>query len=302
MTRSVSSAWMLCAALLAAGCAVQKEEDRARDDRLVSIFRASKGTPYQFKAKEVIYDYNQVRRALLVRRDYMLSDEEIRNNLKQLENELQKAAAWPFEPERHGLPRTSAAPEIDGDCSEAAWEKALAFRGAFPAGGTERRNDSSVWKLMYDENHLYFAAEFPDSDLQRGEPGRPFYGDSFELFILPEKRYCTYVELVFSPWNERHTKWVHQTPRGRAEITDYSPDSLLVRTEIMPGGWRLEGRIAFGELPSYLRGGPPQSGETLHVMMVRIDRNQPEERTLFVPVPFLPDGHNIYGYMKLTLE
>ena len=301
MIRSVSSAWMLCAILLATGCTTQKKEDRARDERLVSIFRSSKGTPYQFKAKEVIYDYNQVRRALLVRHDYMLSDAEIRRKLKQLETELQEGAAWSFEPEQHKLPRTSAAPEINGDFSEAAWANALTFRGEFPAGDVKKQNDSSVWKLMYDEEYIYFAAEFPDSDLQRGTSGMPFKGDSFELFILPEKRYCTYVELVFSPWNECYTKWVHQTPRGRAEPTDYSPGSLLVRTKIVPRGWRLEGRIAFGELPSYLRGGPPRSGETLHVMMVRIDKNRTGKNILFVPVPFLPDGHNIYGYMKLTL-
>ena len=174
MIRSVSSAWMLCAVLLTTGCTTQKKEDCARDERLVSIFRSSKGTPYQFKAKEVIYDYNQVRRALLVRHDYMLSDAEIRRNLKQLETELQEAANWPFKPEKHKLPRALSKPVIDGDFSETAWKNALTFNGEYPAGNTEKQTNSAVWKMMYDETYFYFAAEFPDADLQNRHP-RLFY-------------------------------------------------------------------------------------------------------------------------------
>ena len=300
MKRFRSALFLFCAGLLTAGCV--NTEDRERDDRLVSFFRSSPGTPYQFKAKEVIYDYNQVRRALLVRRDYMLSNSEIRENLRKLEKELQEAASWPFKPEGHNLPRALSKPVIDGDLSDTAWEKALTFKGEYPAGGTEKQKNSAVWKMMYDETYLYFAAEFPDADLRKTSSGAIYHADSFELFLLPEKRYWTYVELVCSPWNEIYTKWLHQTPRGRIEISDYSPKSLSIQTRIGKDGWQLEGRIAFLDLPAYLRGGKPQSGETLYAMMIRIDKKKTEKHKLFVPVPFLPDGHNIYGYMKLTLE
>ena len=300
MKRFRSALFLFCAGLLTAGCV--NTEDRERDDRLVSFFRSSPGTPYQFKAKEVIYDYNQVRRALLVRRDYMLSDSEIRENLRKLEKELQDAASWPFKPEEHKLPRALSKPVIDGDLSETAWEKALTFKGEYPAGGTEKQKNSAVWKMMYDENYFYFAARFPDTDFQKAPPETPYLADAFELFILPEKRYWTYVELVFSPWNDIYTKWVHQTPRSRMELSDYSPQTLLVRTKKNSGSWQLEGRIAFCELPAYLRGGVPRSGETLHAMMIRFDKNRTGEKKTFVPVPFLYDGHNIFGYMKLNLE
>ncbi|MBO5307144.1 MAG: hypothetical protein J6C40_03985 [Lentisphaeria bacterium] len=291
---------ILAVASVLSGCA--GKDDRKRDERLVSLFRSSAGAANQYKAKEVIYDYNQVRRALLVRHDYMLSDEQIRENLKKLETELETAREFPHPPPEFTLPKCTVPPVLDGDFSEKAWEKALSFSGEYLLNCTEKKNDSAVWKIMYDENYFYFAARFPDTDFQKAPPETPYLADAFELFILPEKRYWTYVELVFSPWNDIYTKWVHQTPRSRMELSDYSPQTLLVRTKKNSGSWQLEGRIAFCELPAYLRGGVPRSSETLHAMMIRFDKNRTGEKKTFVPVPFLYDGHNIFGYMKLNLE
>ena len=87
-----------------------------------------------------------------------------------------------------------------------------------------------------------------------------------------------------------------------------APDGGLVVPERIPTldaatlrSWRglpyAEVALPFAELPGYMRGNVPRAGETLSLMLVRTD-----DAVRRVPIPFLYDGHNIFGYMRATLR
>ena len=191
----------------------------------------------------------------------------------------------------------------DGFPDETFWkDSSLHWTGEYRLNQTELQNNSARWYLGYDSEYLYFKASFPDESICLAATDSLYEADSFELFILPEERYHTYVELVFSPDGRQYTRWVSQTTRSRYELSDYAPESLRSRTEKLKTGWSIEGRIGFRDLPAYLRGNPARPGETLRLMMLRIDRSGKGTRTVSTPVPFLYDGHNIFAYMKLTLQ
>ena len=278
-------------------------QDEQRDRRLVALFRSSHGQPWQWKAKEVIYDYNQVRRALLVRHDYMGRDGENRRRLDQLEREIRTGVEWKEPIREYTVPCLPASARRNGFPIREFWERcALNWEGEFPLNRTGKSGIPARWRLCYDSEYLYFQAHFPDRELCLPETDALYEYDSFELFIMPEERYHTYVELVFSPDGRRYARWVSQTPRSRYELSDYTPASLRTEAESVACGWRIEGRIGFRDLPAYLRGNPARSGETLRLMMLRIDRSGRGTKEISTPVPFLYDGHNIFGYMKLTLQ
>lgn len=282
---------------------IRREQDHELDRRLVELFRSSSGRPWQWKAKEVIYDYNQVGRALLVRHDYMGSNREIRRRLKALEKEIRIGQNWKERIREYCVPKVPGSVLKNGFPDETFWkDSSLHWTGEYRLNQTELQNNSARWYLGYDSEYLYFKASFPDESICLAATDSLYEADSFELFILPEERYHTYVELVFSPDGRQYTRWVSQTTRSRYELSDYAPESLRSRTEKLKTGWSIEGRIGFRDLPAYLRGNPACPGETLRLMMLRIDRSGKGTRTVSTPVPFLYDGHNIFAYMKLTLQ
>jgi len=290
------------AAILAIRCHVMAMQDKARDQRLVEYYRASIGKPFQWKAKEVIYGYNKVRRAVLVTPDDAIEAREVRENLKKLEEEIRFGMNWKHQPPELKLPKCKVPPEIDGKADDAAWTNALVFHGEYPVNHDIRSHESSEWKLMYDAEYLYFFCNFTDSSIVQSKDSRLYHGDSFELFIMPEIRYHTYVELVFSPNGKKYTRWISQTDRGRFELSDYAPETLFVASQTRKDGYSIEGRIGFQDLPAYLRGNKAHPGETIRLMMLRINRDTSGNKISSTPVPFLYNGHNIYGYMKLCLD
>lgn len=273
------------------------------DDSLIALFRASRGKPWQWKAKEVIYDYMQVQRALLVRRDYMGKNEEIRTRLRTLEREISNSRNWAEPIREYVIPKLPEQQRLNGYPSPAYWEeKALVWQGEYPLGRTALQENSARWRLCYDTEYLYFKAAFPDRSRFLSPSEQLYDQDAFELFILPEIRFYTYVELVISADNRHYTRWVNQTERSRYELSHFTPATLETKTAEHDGFWEIEGRIGFVELPGYLHGNPAKSGESIRLMMLRIDAAPAGEKQVFSPVPFLYDGHNFFGYMKFTLQ
>lgn len=280
----------------------QQNHDRLRDQRLVTFFRTSQGTPYQWKAKEVIYDYSQVRRAILTPRTQEGTPSQIRQGLDTLEKEIKLGVDWQENPPILKLPRTDRPPEIDGIPDDIAWSQALSFYGEYPLNSNQNNSNSSIWMLVYDQEYLYFAVVFNDKNCWSADSPSLYHGDALELFIMPEIRYYTYVELVFSPDGRKYTQWVNQTLRGRYELSEYHPKSLKIATRQDSNGYMIEGRIGFRDLPGYLRGNPAQPGETIRLMMLRINSDGIAKPTTSTPIPFLYDGHNYFGYMTVTLQ
>src|SRR5262249_9333793 len=94
--------------------------------------------------------------------------------------------------------------KIDGALDEAAWQKADVLK-VF-AVYWEHRSPKTATKarLLWDDNHLYFAAELEDSDLyadvtQRN--GMTWTNDVFELFFKPSIRKLAYYEFQVNAAN-----------------------------------------------------------------------------------------------------
>lgn len=276
--------------------------DRDLDNRLIHYFRQSDGKAYQWKAKEVAYDYNQVRRAILVPRTEEGSKEELRKNFQKLEREIKMGEDWGESVRSFILPAATSLPTIDGEFDEDVWRHALRLYGQYPLNTAEKQETADNWLVFYTPQYFCFAAEFRDDFIDQRQNVPLYEGDALELFIMPEERYHTYVELVFAPDGKCYTQWVSQTQRSRYELTEYHPKTLKMAAKKFPGGYRIEGMIGFADLPGYLLGNPAKSGEKLRMMMLRMDRQKDGTQTVGVPVPFLYDGHNYFGYMNLTLQ
>ena len=68
-------------------------------------------------------------------------------------------------------------------------------------------------------------------------------------------------------------------------------------------GFRLETTIPWRALPEYTRGNPPRAGEVLYFMLVRTNSEKSGERVrVTTPVPLLYSPHNLFGYIKATLQ
>lgn len=276
-------------------------EDANRERRLINLVQNSENQPYQWKAKEISFPHVRLRRSLLVPHKDIGNPEGNRHFLDDLEKEIQIGLNWQESPPEIDMPHAEKAPEIDGIAEDEAWKNSLNFKGEYPLNSKDKIQDDSEWKLCWDENFIYFTCSFTDKSPEISNSERIYEGDSFELFIMPEERYHTYVELVFSPDGRQYTKWVTQSEKGRYEIADYKPESLTIATNQKENSFVIEGKIAFHDLPAYLRGNSPKAGEQLRLMMLRIDKSGDGFKK-FTPVPFLYDGHNIFGYMKITLQ
>ena len=248
---------------------------------------------------------NQVNRSYYSRRIAVLTDDlpdkaSARKDLEELREKIRIGREWRTPPFQGILPFTVQAPVIDGVLNDPVWEKILTFQGEYPVNSTRKEKAETLWKLAWDRKYLYFAFFAPDKKIFNDRE-LPFQADSLELFIMPDPRLGAYMELVFSPENDLYAKRACFADSAIYPIQPYRPKELLFRSQKVTGGYCVEGRIGFIELPGYLLGNEPCKGQSITLMMLRTDLSETGEHLLSSPVPFLYDGHNTKCYMKLTL-
>ncbi len=290
---------LLSAAALVGCLAGCRSADQVLIADLLERYAKRAGTPYEWKAGHLRHSHYQ-----LIRAELLGSSEgpweELRAKLRKLDADIRLGEEdWP-QPVTLNLPQAPVPPVIDGKLEEAAWKNALTFRGEYPLNSRKHQALPSVWKLMYDKEFLYFAVDFDDGDL-RINRDRLYWGDAVELFIMPDPRLHTYAEIVVAPDASHYQKWATTSVGEPFMIEHYEPASLMTAAAERPGGYRIEGRIGFRDLPGYLLGNPAEPGQTLRVMMIRMNLDG-DELSSSVPTPFLYDGHNTFGYMTLVLQ
>ncbi len=233
--------------------------------------------------------------------------------LTDLAGRLESVAEWP-PPGSFDVPRAAVPPVIDGVLDDAVWEGALTWRGAYPFNGTEPSGPATTWKMLWDENCLYFAFDCEDDDLvapvrKRDEP--VFFDDSVEMFLLPEPRHRVYWEIVVAPgdlvYDSLNCKLLESWGADidpRQDVAGLRCASTFRGTLNHPGdedrGYVIEAAVPFASLPEFTRC-PPRPGDQLRLMLVRLDRS----RGVFSAHAFRPLlawGHNIWNHATVTLS
>lgn len=106
-------------------------------------------------------------------------------------------------------PYTSAPVAIDGKLEESIWQKAIGYELSFSADkGCLPPVEAGVVKIAWDENYLYLACEFMDSDvIAKGDEDQMHhyrFGDLCELFLKPADK-PWYWELYVTPRGNKTT-------------------------------------------------------------------------------------------------
>ena len=230
---------------------------------------------------------------------------------------LERVADWPA-PKPVQAPMTTEAPAIDGKLDDRAWQQAAEFKGMYAFNTTEQvENPSTVWRVTWDANCLYFAFECADSDVVAPElprDGALYQHDCVEMFILPAWRTKTYWEVIVSPTamiydglHSKQDKRFGSVPREFEDIAGLKVGHVVHGTandsEDTDKGYTVEVAVPFDQLPAYMKGNKPQAGHVLHLMLARLDQNGGPEGKM-IPYAFQPLmnwGHNVWNHAELKL-
>lgn len=184
---------------------------------------------------------------------------------------------------------------LDGKSDEAAWKHAQAITTFVRPWLKEKQKPlrgTTVAKLLWDREYLYFFADMRDPDLFADvmkHDGALWTNDAFELFFLPDAAKPGYYEFEVNAANavldafypKRDLDHLVQL-FGRGEFRVESKVALrgtLNERSDADQGWSVEGRIPWID---FLRtGGRPEPGEQWRFSLCRCnhDKDQPFELT-----------------------
>ena len=276
---------------------------------LDSAFERCKGTFAEYPARRgktwfvrsafYFLEPTLIRPALLRQvADRVEADKRIRKIL----DDVRLGFSWRSPPAEIHVPYTPVTPEIDGQISPLEWKYALVWKGGIPLNKEWQPNDENIfWYVMYDRENLYVSASFEGNDFQIDKK-EPYKGDSFELFLMGDPDMQSYWEIVVSPENDRFTGWHMAGKYGeRCSRPGIAPHALRTAATKTPSGFSVEIAFPLSALSS-LKGAFPFPAGEFRFMMLRTAVEKNSRIRVCVPVPFLYDGHNIYGYMKATFN
>ncbi len=205
-------------------------------------------------------------------------------------------------PEAATLPELKQRPLLDGVLSPGEYEPAITFYGEYPLNGTEglESERNSVWHLGVYDDSLWCAASFEDLEIHSVLPerdGAPIYtGDSLEFFLRPNLDAVFYFEFIIGPEGQFFGRLHGNNPYGtHVVLAEVAPPEIAVRRE--EGKLTYEFAFPLRELvfPACIR----RKRNEFSFMMVRTNRNG-GSWLKSTPVPFLYDGHNIFGYLPVV--
>lgn len=226
----------------------------------------------------------------------------------------QGAAAWP-KPPRFRLPYAQSALTIDGKTDEAAWQNAAVFRTLYPFNKSEPASEpATTFRVLWNEEYMFFAFECADTDVQAKDverDGPVWEWDCVEVFLLPEFEAGQYWEIDVTPAGSIYDALNAKNFRGwgplaRPELslkglqTACAVDGTINNSDDVDGGYTIEIAVPFSQIPSYTRGNAPQPGDTLQMMLIRIDRNA-AVNTPYAFTPLHNWGHNIWNHAQAEL-
>jgi hypothetical protein len=255
--------------------------------------------------------------AAILRGDRPSTDEERATARSYFQQRLRVAKAgltWPTPP-TFDIPFAATPPRIDGSLDDPAWQSAATFNQMYRLGSTERTPGSTTWKVLWDRQYLYFAFECGDTDVQAltfERDGFIYSADCVEMFILPRLETGIYWEIIISPSGSVYDglqakKMNAWGPVGRPEIDmEGLKYGVLVRGTLNDAtdrdeGYTVEVAVPFSQLPEYHLA-TPQAGQTIRLMLVRLDGESQKNLSVYSFIPLLSWGHNIWNHATGRLK
>jgi hypothetical protein len=292
------------------------EEDRELARQVEEAVAQAQGTPAQEMANMVTSDW-QAKLLKQLKGQSSATPRSLADARKYLKESLEVLRKGPGWPVLKGLrvPYAKEKPKIDGKLDDPAWKDAAVFEGVYPFNQKEKVGfPGTVWRVMWDEECLYFAFDCKDADIVAPQMKRDdmvYSHDCVEMFILPEFRWGLYWELVISPTGSIYDglnakKFKGWGPETRAEETIAGlrvasvADGTPNQSDDTDRGYVVEVAVPFGQLPGYSRGNRPAAGDKLRFMLVRLDQNGKEMKA-YAFQPLLNWGHNIWNHAEAEL-
>lgn len=276
-------------------------------DELDTLFESCAGTPSEYAVRTA---KNWFMRCAFYRLDgsavrpaverQCRSDAEARKRIRMLSEDVRRGRNWKL-PQPELVVPFAGAVRIDGIISPEEYTRSVRLEGEIPVNEqTVKAGGGHRWYFAWDNRFFYFAAEISDQDIQLRKE-RPYEADSVELFLLPEPSLNSYWEIVVSPSGERFCAWHTLGKYGLRSSFFIEPGSLKTAARRSGSGYCVEIAFPFSALPS-LSKQLPYNGATVFLMTCRTDWQKNGGVAITAPVPLLYGGHNIYGYIKVTLK
>jgi hypothetical protein len=202
---------------------------------------------------------------------------------------------------------------LDGKLDEAAWQKAQVLQDFAAFWLNQKARSGTRARLLWDEQHLYFAADMDDADLYadvKERNGMTWTNDVFELFFKPAEDKLTYYEFQVNALNTQLELFLPSRGSGGyqrfAPLTRWGMESkvalhgTLNKWDDKDTGWTVEGRIPWSAFEA--SGGRPKAGAKWRFALCRYDYSVAYDKPdLSSTAPLTqPDFHHYEDYGTLT--
>lgn len=284
-----------------------KEEQNAKKVQSSEFYKQGKGSPAQFITDLRARLHHE---AAIVRGEKTVNYTKAVKKLSALYQEAEKGFNWKEPLPTAEIPHLAVRPIIDGTVKANEWSKALCFKGEYMLNKNKKTpHVPSLWYVGWTNTHLYFAARFLDADLnifsgklRDPAPSRIYEGDSLELFIRPCLDQLLYYEYIINPAGKQ-LSLMHGNNRygGHALLGNREKAGQVVAAAHDSKGFSVEIAVPLNSLHGFWCKRTPRSGDTFGFILVRTNLNA-KNNIKSSPVPFLYDGHNIFGYIKAKLK
>jgi hypothetical protein len=208
---------------------------------------------------------------------------------------------------------TKRAVRIDGELNDKAWDDAQPLTDFSSYWMKRKPSTRTRAMLLWDKDHLYFAADMEDHDLfalTRQRNGMTCEDDVFELFFKPSAKGLAYYEFQVNALNTHLELFLPSRGAGGyrrfAPLTKLGMESAvklngtLNKHDDRDKGWVVEGRIPWKAFEA--TGGRPKAGDKWKFALCRYDYSVYLERTELVSSAPLTqsDFHRYEDYGELT--
>jgi hypothetical protein len=266
-----------------------------------TFYNSGKGTPAEYITN---MRGKLIREAAIVRGGECGNYQEAVQKLADCYEMAQTGMTWKQTPVVVPLKKLFRRPTIDGRFCLAEWTEANQFQGEFLLGKTKKSNlFDTQWLIGTYENSLFIAVRFQDVDqnsipYQAGKSS-PWLGDALEVFIRPDLKDLFYYELVVNLEGELCTFWHLNDPYGGYHrLKECTNTAIKVKTSRTAREIIFELEIPMNELHPAWCQQLPKKGDVFSFMLCRSNCDNWGKRHVTTPVPFLYDGHNIFGYIS----
>lgn len=171
-------------------------------------------------------------------------------------------------------PRFEAAPQIDGDLSDACWDTAARADGFWLAGTVEPAPDQTLAWIGFDADHLYVAWACRDRQVHAAPADHDTDGvwrqDCVELFVSPTRDPAAEMQFILGAGGGTFDRRAGEG-FGKGGV-DWNP-TWQGGVKRRPWGYTAEMRIPLAELTD-TKMYPPRRGSTWAIKLTRQDKGE----------------------------